>query len=180
MEGITDRGFSIYQGTIKIRDRQVASNIEMILTSTRPLRNCSIHTFNTLAALIVLSLFFLWNGHSATEMAFGAQSSSGTSTTKRTAHPTRKHRSKRARRKSPPVQDSKYRLTVDSKIALVVDDKTSEELLVKDADRVVPIASITKLMTAMVVLDAKPPMREILKISDEDRDLLLGSTSRLP
>ena len=66
-----------------------------------------------------------------------------------------------------------------SKIALVVDANTSEELLVKDADRVVPIASITKLMTAMVVLDAKPPMGEMLKISDDDRDLVMGTISRL-
>ena len=66
-----------------------------------------------------------------------------------------------------------------SKIALVVDANTSEELLVKDADRVVPIASITKLMTAMVVLDAKPPMDEMLKISEDDRDLVMGTISRL-
>ena len=66
-----------------------------------------------------------------------------------------------------------------SKIALVVDANTSEELLVKDADRVVPIASITKLMTAMVVLDAKLPMEEMLKISDDDRDLVMGTISRL-
>jgi len=68
---------------------------------------------------------------------------------------------------------------VKSKIALVMDAKTSQDLLVKDADRVVPIASITKLMTAMVVLDAKPPMGETLKISDEDRDLVMGTSSRL-
>lgn len=68
---------------------------------------------------------------------------------------------------------------VKSKIALVVDANTSEVLLAKDVDRVVPIASITKLMTAMVVLDAKPPMDERLKISDEDRDTIMGSTSRL-
>jgi D-alanyl-D-alanine endopeptidase (penicillin-binding protein 7) len=61
----------------------------------------------------------------------------------------------------------------------VVDDNTSEELLVKDADRMVPIASITKLMTAMVVLDAKPPMGEKLNISDDDRDLVMGTSSRL-
>jgi len=68
---------------------------------------------------------------------------------------------------------------VRSKIALVVDDKTSEELLVKGADQVVPIASITKLMTAMVVLDAKLPMEEKLQISDDDRDLVMGTNSRL-
>ncbi len=62
---------------------------------------------------------------------------------------------------------------------MVVDANTSEELLVKDADRVVPIASITKLMTAMVVLDAKPPMEEKLTINDDDRDLVMGTISRL-
>ena len=66
-----------------------------------------------------------------------------------------------------------------SKIALVVDANTSEELLVKNADRAVPIASITKLMTAMVVLDAKLPMGEMLKISNDDRDLVMGTISRL-
>ena len=66
-----------------------------------------------------------------------------------------------------------------SKIALVIDANTSQELLVKDADRVVPIASITKLMTAMVVLDANLPLQETLKISNDDKDRLLGTTSRL-
>ena len=61
----------------------------------------------------------------------------------------------------------------------MVDANTSQELLAKDADRVVPIASITKLMTAMVVLDAKPPMGEMLKISNDDRDLVMGTMSRL-
>jgi len=50
---------------------------------------------------------------------------------------------------------------------------------VKGADQVVPIASITKLMTAMVVLDAKVPMEEKLQISDDDRDLVMGTSSRL-
>jgi len=68
---------------------------------------------------------------------------------------------------------------VRSKIALVVDATTSEKLLVKNADTVVPIASITKLMTAMVVLDAKLPMDEMLKINDDDRDLVMGTISRL-
>jgi D-alanyl-D-alanine endopeptidase (penicillin-binding protein 7) len=61
----------------------------------------------------------------------------------------------------------------------VVDANTSEELLVKNADKVVPIASITKLMTAMVVIDAKLPPREMLRINNDDRDLLMGTSSRL-
>ena len=78
----------------------------------------------------------------------------------------------------PPL-DSRLRTLVKSKIALVVDAKTSEDLFVRDADRIVPIASITKLMTAMVVLDAKPPLGEMLKISEDDRDLVMLTSSRL-
>ncbi len=84
-----------------------------------------------------------------------------------------------APRKSSPIQASQSRLNVRSRIGLVVDANTSERLLVKNADRVVPIASITKLMTAMVVLDAKLPLEEKLKITNDDRDLLMGTTSRL-
>jgi D-alanyl-D-alanine carboxypeptidase len=87
--------------------------------------------------------------------------------------------SKSSRRKPAQAQAGKSRLNVKSKIALVVDANTSEELLAKDVDRVVPIASITKLMTAIVVLDAKPSLAERLKISEEDRDTLMGTTSRL-
>ena len=61
----------------------------------------------------------------------------------------------------------------------MVDANTSDALLAKNADRIVPIASITKLMTAMVVLDAKLPLDENLTISDADRDLVMASTSRL-
>ncbi len=59
------------------------------------------------------------------------------------------------------------------------DANTSEVLLEKNADKVVPIASITKLMTAMVALDAKQPLEETLTISDDDRDKVMGTTSRL-
>jgi serine-type D-Ala-D-Ala endopeptidase (penicillin-binding protein 7) len=81
--------------------------------------------------------------------------------------------------KPSPTQESRLQQLVKSKIALVVDANTAEVLLAKDADHVVPIASITKLMTAMVVLDAKAPLGETLKISNDDRDLVMGTTSRL-
>ncbi len=47
------------------------------------------------------------------------------------------------------------------------------------AHAVVPIASITKLMTAMVVLDGAPNLQAPISISDEDVDYLKGSRSRL-
>ena len=68
---------------------------------------------------------------------------------------------------------------VRSRIALVEDVLTSGVLLEKNADKVVPIASITKLMTAIVVLDAKQPLEETLTISDDDRDKVMGTISRL-
>jgi len=110
---------------------------------------------------------------------FAAQSGDDASAPPRTPPNARTPSTKEVPKKSSQTQTSSLHLTVKSKIALVVDAKTSEELLVKDADRVVPIASITKLMTAMVVLDAKPPMDEKLTISDDDRDLVMGTTSRL-
>jgi D-alanyl-D-alanine endopeptidase (penicillin-binding protein 7) len=70
-------------------------------------------------------------------------------------------------------------LAVKSKIALVEDGSTSEVLLAKNADKVTPIASITKLMTAIVVLDAGLPLEDVLTIGDEDRDRAMGTTSRL-
>lgn len=67
-----------------------------------------------------------------------------------------------------------------STAALVLDANTGETLFAKNADAIHPIASITKLMTAMVVLDAKLPLEEPVQISTEDLDLLKGTKSRLP
>jgi D-alanyl-D-alanine endopeptidase (penicillin-binding protein 7) len=67
-----------------------------------------------------------------------------------------------------------------STAALVLDAKTGETLFAKNADQVHPIASITKLMTAMVILDAKLPLDEPIQISSEDLDTIKGTRSRLP
>lgn len=64
--------------------------------------------------------------------------------------------------------------------ALVLDQRTGEVLVAKDAEAVVPIASLTKLMTAMVVLDGNLDLREELQVSKEDVDTLRHSKSRLP
>jgi D-alanyl-D-alanine endopeptidase (penicillin-binding protein 7) len=130
-------------------------------------------------ALAALNLFSLSSHTSVSGMVFGAQSGDDAPAPTRTPPPSRAPSSQQTPTKSPQTQDSRSRLTVKSKIALVVDANTSEELLVKNADQVVPIASITKLMTAMVVLDANPPLGEMLKISDDDRDLVMGTISRL-
>ena len=63
---------------------------------------------------------------------------------------------------------------------MVLDAKTGQTLYSKNADRATPIASITKLMTAMVVLDARLPLDEVLQITNEDVDLIKNTRSRLP
>jgi len=61
----------------------------------------------------------------------------------------------------------------------VIDQRTGAILYERNASTVVPIASITKLMTAMVVLDATPSLHEIMTITHEDVDTLKGTSSRL-
>jgi len=67
-----------------------------------------------------------------------------------------------------------------SAAALVQDQTTGECLVAKQADVIMPIASITKLMTAMVILDAPINMDEQITIEEEDKDKLRFSRSRLP
>ena len=67
-----------------------------------------------------------------------------------------------------------------SESVLVVEDGTGKILLEKNANVVVPIASLTKLMTAMVVLDSKPDMDAPISIDKNDVDMVKHSTSRVP
>ena len=67
-----------------------------------------------------------------------------------------------------------------SQSVLVVEDDTGKVLLEKNAGAVVPIASLTKLMTAMVILDAKQDMNELIQIDRSDVDTLKHSSSRVP
>lgn len=62
---------------------------------------------------------------------------------------------------------------------LVQDLQTGEILLQKNAEDVQPMASLTKLMTAMVVLDARQNMEEVLEVTEDDVDHLKNSTSHL-
>jgi serine-type D-Ala-D-Ala endopeptidase (penicillin-binding protein 7) len=68
---------------------------------------------------------------------------------------------------------------VKSSAFVIVDEENEDVLLSKKADTAMPIASITKLMTALVVLDAKQPLDEELKITADDRNIEIGRRSRL-
>jgi len=72
------------------------------------------------------------------------------------------------------------RLSLKSASALVLDQSTGLALVEKQAGASVPIASLTKLMTAMVLLDARLDPQEVLTITGDDLDLLRHSRSRLP
>ena len=67
-----------------------------------------------------------------------------------------------------------------SHAVLVIEDGTGKVLLEKNAGQIVPIASLTKLMTAMVVLDARQDMHEMIAIEQGDVDVVKHSTSRVP
>ena len=62
---------------------------------------------------------------------------------------------------------------------MVQDLDTGKILLERNAEAIVPIASITKLMTAMVTLDAKPSLSEEITVTEDDTDKLKNTSSRL-
>jgi len=70
-------------------------------------------------------------------------------------------------------------LDLKSSVAYVIDQDTHEVLLSKNDQAVLPIASITKLMTGVIISEAKLPMDESITITQDDVDTEKGSSSRL-
>ncbi|TCS36635.1 D-alanyl-D-alanine endopeptidase (penicillin-binding protein 7) [Paucimonas lemoignei] len=70
-------------------------------------------------------------------------------------------------------------LELKSNVALVVDESSSEVLFEKNPDIALPIASITKLMTGLVVVESNQNMEEVLEVTTDDIDRLKNSASRL-
>ena len=77
------------------------------------------------------------------------------------------------------LQSAMTEASLKSSAVLVIDQISGEVLFEKNPDSVLPIASITKLMTALVVAEADLPMTEMLAITKEDADLEKGVGSRL-
>jgi len=71
-------------------------------------------------------------------------------------------------------------LSLRSNVAFVLDQNSSEVLFEKNANVALPIASITKLMTGLVVVEAGQDLNEMLTITNADVDRLKYSSSRLP
>jgi len=70
-------------------------------------------------------------------------------------------------------------LKVQSHIALIYDEQRQLPLYEKHSEMVVPIASITKLMTAMVMLDAHLPMDEEVNVTEDDLNKIRRAKSKL-
>ncbi len=70
-------------------------------------------------------------------------------------------------------------LNLRSQVALVYDERDNEIVLERNADKVMPIASLSKLMTAMVILDAGLDKDEVITITKQDKDRIRYSHSRL-
>ncbi|MFT7325326.1 MAG: D-alanyl-D-alanine endopeptidase (penicillin-binding protein 7) [Rhodoferax sp.] len=70
-------------------------------------------------------------------------------------------------------------LSLKSSVALVIDQETNEVLFSKNDHAVLPIASLTKLMTGLILSEAQLPMDEMITITQDDIDTEKGSSSRL-
>lgn len=78
-----------------------------------------------------------------------------------------------------PTLDYASMPELSAQSVLVFDQASGQPLLAKNATMQTPIASITKLMTAMLVMDAGQPLDERITITSEDLDTLKGTGSRL-
>jgi serine-type D-Ala-D-Ala endopeptidase (penicillin-binding protein 7) len=78
------------------------------------------------------------------------------------------------------AQEKNTNPNIRSLRAIVVNQKTGEVIYEKNSDAKASIASLTKLMTAMVVLDSHLDLSEEIKISNQDLDRMKGTGSRLP
>ena len=96
-----------------------------------------------------------------------------------TAHAAHKKHVRKVAISHPEQWQDVRHLAVQSGSVLVIEQGGGDPLFQKNATTVVPIASITKVMTAMVVLDSAPNLQAPITISDEVVDYLRGSRSRL-
>ena len=70
-------------------------------------------------------------------------------------------------------------LDLKSSVALVIDQDTREVLFSKNDHAVLPIASLTKLMTGVIISGAQLPLDELITVTEDDIDTEKGSRSRL-
>jgi len=142
----------------------------------------------------------LWALPAATSLAAGVSGSKATAQSAKSVKSSKSAKSKRSVRNAkrpmrkavvraaprPPsvghltgLQATQDALDLKSSVALVIDQDTDEVLFSKNASAVLPIASITKLMTALVVTEANLPLDEVLTVTGEDAAVRAGSSRQL-
>ena len=122
--------------------------------------------------IIAILVILLSVGMLSVQVAAGADKSSKSSKSK-VVHKKKKKKSRVKAVNAPG------KLVIRSACAWVEDQQTGELFVQKRATAVLPIASITKLMTAMVTLDAQLDLQELISIEPEDVDTLRHSRSRV-
>jgi serine-type D-Ala-D-Ala endopeptidase (penicillin-binding protein 7) len=153
--------------------------------------------FITLCSACVLALSLATPGHAQSDAQKGKSPTKATSKAKKPAQPVRKMAAKalkqpiKARQVAAEVAPRPSfgqlaglhrvsdELSLKSSVAYVIDQDTHEVLLSKNDHAVLPIASITKLMTGLIVSDAKLDLDEPITITQDDVDTEKGSSSRL-
>lgn len=78
-----------------------------------------------------------------------------------------------------PIEAQITKLTLRSNAVLVSDENTGAVLYEKNADVILPIASLTKLMTAIVILDSGLPLDTTIRVENNDIDFERGSKSKM-
>jgi D-alanyl-D-alanine endopeptidase (penicillin-binding protein 7) len=141
-------------------------------------------TPKSLLALLVVSALSIGLADSASAAAPKKKTVASKKTVKPVARVVKKPGSQLAKKSAAammamPAHEEGPTPKLASSAVAVIDQTTGDVLYEKNANAVVPIASITKLMTAMVALDAKPSLAEMLTIGEADIDMLKGTHSRL-
>jgi serine-type D-Ala-D-Ala endopeptidase (penicillin-binding protein 7) len=128
--------------------------------------------------LMVILLHFI----AATALCFVLPAAHAEAATKKKSDAVQKKKVSFKARKAVgiPDLDANGAPNLQSHAAIVFDQSSGQILYTKNGDNAMPIASITKLMTAMVVLDAKLNLDEPIVIDASDVDVIKGSRSRIP
>ena len=157
----------------------------------KPLARPSNRFAQLMNTVVVLALLAFGSAHAAAKVVKVKRSSADAKrvAVKRTARVHAVIRSKSVIRASLPAKPSfgqiaglhgtQDQLDLKSSVALVIDQDTREVLFSKNEQAVLPIASLTKLMTGVLVSEASLPVDEMITITQDDVDTEKGSRSRL-